>query len=100
MFYGIDEEDWGEDEDGFNDDVNCEYDFRHPGTHWESDDENERGDNDIFSPIATKAGQELGSILFAGPGGTPWQGSHKCPGSSAANTQARRTSDRKGPAQD
>ena len=43
-----------------------EYDFRHPGTHWESDDEDERGDNDIFSPIATKAGQELGSILRAG----------------------------------
>ena len=37
-------------------------------THWESDDEEERGDNEIFSPISTKAGQELGSILLVAPG--------------------------------
>jgi len=48
-----------------------EYDFRHPGTHWESDDEDERGWNEIFSPITTKAGQYLGSILLAGAAGTP-----------------------------
>ena len=47
-----------------------EYDFRHPGTSWESDDEEERGDNEIFSPISTRAGQELGSILLVGKGGT------------------------------
>ena len=59
-------DDFAEHEYGFG-----EYDFRHPGTHWESDDEEERGDNDVFSPIATKAGQELGSILLAGAAGTP-----------------------------
>jgi hypothetical protein len=48
-----------------------EFDFRHPGTSWDSDDEDERGDNEIFSPIATKAGQELGSILLAGAAGSP-----------------------------
>ena len=70
-------ENGGEDEEGGGDDFaehECgfgEYDFRHPGTRWESDDEDERGDNEIFSPIATKAGQDLGSILFAGASGAP-----------------------------
>ena len=59
-------DDFAEHEHGFG-----EYDFRHPGTNWESDDEEERGDNEIFSAIATKAGQDLGSILFAGEAGEP-----------------------------
>ena len=59
-------DDFNEHEDGCG-----EYDFRHPGTSWDSDDECERGSNEIFSPIATKAGQDLGSILFAGPAGDP-----------------------------
>ena len=61
------EDDFADNEDG----EPGEYDIRHPGTHWESDDEDSRGDNERFSPIATKAGQTLGSILFAGPAGTP-----------------------------
>ena len=60
------DEDFAEHEYGYG-----EYDFRHPGTSWESDDEEERGDNEIFSPISTRAGQELGSILLVGKGGTP-----------------------------
>ena len=61
-----DEEDFAEHEYDYG-----EYDFRHPGTSWESDDEEGRGDNEIFSPISTRAGQELGSILLVGKGGTP-----------------------------
>ena len=63
---GEEDEDFAEHEYGYG-----EYDFRHPGTSWESDDEEERGDNEIFSPISTRAGQELGSILLVGKGGTP-----------------------------
>ena len=44
----------------------CEYDFRHPGTSYDSDDEEIRGDNEIFSPINTKAAQKLHGLAFAG----------------------------------
>ena len=42
-----------------------EFDFRHPGTSYDSDDEELRGDNDVFSPINTKAAQRLYAIAFA-----------------------------------
>ena len=41
-----------------------EYDFRHPGTSYDSDDEDLRGENEIFSLINTKA--ECFALAFAG----------------------------------
>ena len=56
-------DDWGASEYGGGEME--EYDFRHPGTSYDSDDEDIRGDNDIFSPINTKAGQKLYALAFA-----------------------------------
>ena len=56
-------DDWGTIEEGGE---MCEYDFRHPGTSYDSDDEEIRGDNEIFSPINTKAAQKLHGLAFAG----------------------------------
>ena len=59
--------DFGEHEGGEG-----EYDYRHPGTRWESDGEDEEEPfNDRFAPINTKVGQDLSSIRLAGPGGAP-----------------------------
>lgn len=48
-----------------------EMEFRHPGTSWESDDEDERHPMaKEYTPITTKAGQYLHTVAFAGPEGT------------------------------
>ena len=57
-------DDWGTSEEGYGE--MAEYDYRHPGTSYDSDDEALRGDNEIFSPINTKAAQHLHALAFAG----------------------------------
>jgi len=54
--YRYQEEDESMDDFGDQDGLPCcEWDFRHPGTNWKSDDEEERGDNERFCPTHTKA---------------------------------------------
>ncbi len=61
----VDDDDFAENDD----ELVGELDFRHPGTHLESDDEDERCSNERFAPLRTLAARWI-AICSTGHGGT------------------------------